>query len=530
MADYIRRDCSSIFASICNLQSGERCPVDGKTKLHLTQTNYLLTNIDFQTLEQLLSSHSVASSIKQPFLLRRFNRVAVALLILWGFSPLATQSMQRVSYIDYSDPATATKLAYLNTVNGSNHLSDPPNAFGKIQPDITRLYSAAFLPDNYNLGADFFGNALVPVLTDLPINASDDKDWYITDWINNYSSLYGLPVALPNLTDSNWASTTDADPTYNVTASTAYLTFTCSDPIITNDIGNLFNDTDSNPTLFIAMTPMHNATSGTLDLASLITTNQTTNDTDTGIPTYAYSNCTFDQTFVDVNISCQYGSCAVWAIKPSTPTSPPNFLFSGYDTAQAFLTASGAITNDVATDTERYLMYGKVIDSDTSVNLTTLSSSLFSTRLSILMNTFWQISFGPDDFTSPLINSTSNNTVLGDGARIDNFEIYRTSWGWFAALIVCSVFLLSAGVASVIWDARTISPHVLGFASNVVRKTKHVHLPPVGPAASGAERVRALGEVRVMMQDIKPKYAVGRMVLGTVGPDAQRLQVGRSYR
>jgi hypothetical protein len=429
--------------------------------------------------------------------------------------------MQRVSYIDYSDSASTTKLAYLNTVNGSNHLSDPLNVFRKIQPDITRLYSAAFLPDNYNLGADFFGNALVPVLTDLPINASDDKDWYITDWINNYSSLYGLPVALPNLTDSNWASTTDADPTYNVTG-----------PIITtllDDIGNLFSDTDSNPTLVMEMTPMYNATSGTLDLASLITTNQTTNYTDTGNNTYAYSHCTFDQTFVDVNISCQYGSCAVWAIKPSTPTSPPNFLFSGNDTAQAFLTASGAITNDVATDTERYLMYGKVIDSDTSVNLTTLSSSLFSTRLSILMNTFWQISFGPDDFTSPLVSSMSN-TVLGDGARIDNLEIYRTSWGWFAALIVCSVFLLSAGVASIIWDARTISPHVLGFASNVVRKTKHVHLPPVGPAASGAERVRALGEVRVMMQDIKPKYAVGKMVLGTVGPDTQRLQVGRSYR
>jgi hypothetical protein len=458
--------------------------------------------------------------------------VALALLILWGFSPLATQAMQRISSLGYSDSNTTMSIAYLNAANGYNYLSDSSNesSFPIIQPDMTRLYSAAFLTDNYNFGADFFGNALIPVIADLPSDPpGSDDDWRIVDWTNSYSSLYGLPVALPNLTDSDWTSTSDSDITYNVTAKTAYLTFSCSDVNTTtlDEIGHLFPDSISNPTLFMAMKPMQGNISGTLDFASWIT-----NGPDAENATYtedvAYSTCTFNQAFVDVNISCQYDSCAVWAIKPTT--NPPGFVFSGNQTADAFLEASGALANNVATDTERYIMYGFVIDSDINVNLAAISHSDFTTRLSLLFNTYWQIGFGPSNFTTPLRPQLSANTVDGPGSRIDHYEISITSWGWFAALMVSCGFLLMASIASIISDARTISPHVLGFAHSVVRKSKHVPMPPVRPAASGAERIRALGEVRVMMQDFKPKEHVGQIALGTVHPGAKKLEVGRSYR
>jgi hypothetical protein len=67
-----------------------------------------------------------------------------------------------------------------------------------------------------------------------------------------------------------------------------------------------------------------------------------------------------------------------------------------------------------------------------------------------------------------------------------------------------SVFLLLASIFSIWWDARIVSPDVLGFASSVVQKSKYVQLPPVDNAAGGVERTRALGDVRVMMQDVKP--------------------------
>ena len=77
---------------------------------------------------------------------------------------------------------------------------------------------------------------------------------------------------------------------------------------------------------------------------------------------------------------------------------------------------------------------------------------------------------------------------------------------------------------------QTISPDVLGFASTVIRKSKYVKLPPVGSAASGAERARALGDIKVMMQDVKPNDPVGRIALGTADSKAARLQPRRSYR
>ena len=49
------------------------------------------------TLEQLISSHSVASAIKQPFFLRRINLLSIVILCVWSLSPLAGQAILRMS-------------------------------------------------------------------------------------------------------------------------------------------------------------------------------------------------------------------------------------------------------------------------------------------------------------------------------------------------------------------------------------------------------------------------------------------------
>jgi hypothetical protein len=172
------------------------------------------------------------------------------------------------------------------------------------------------------------------------------------------------------------------------------------------------------------------------------------------------------------------------------------------------------------------------------MNLTDVNLSSFTANLAFLMNTFWTIGFAPTNLTDDLMNNASASFNPGLNAKLsvvsatklDDQEIFNTQWGWFAALMVCSVFLLLAGIFSIWWDARTVSPDVLGFASSVVRKSKYVQLPPVDNAASGAERARALGDVRVMMQDVKPQAPVGKIALGTAHPNAQRLQPGRNYR
>jgi hypothetical protein len=510
-----------------------------------------------------VNSNSVASSIKQPFLLRRFNWITVALLVLWGLSPLATQAMQRISKTSSAVTKSPDKLRYVNTAaNSSNYLSADPSVFSKVEAEFNRLYSAAFLPTySTTLGSDPYNNALIPLLED-PFNMT----WQDTDPTSNhyptygYASTYGIPIAA---VDNSSAYDYFADSsTFNITISAAYLDFMCPPlQVITSDFftnSTLTLGGSQETTLYLSMTPMAGHTNGTLALASLITLNTTDPDHPTDIDltadgynyTYAFTNCTFSQIFVDANISCQSGQCYTYAIKPTNLTNTtlhPGFVNSGSDNWVTGILGTSGSTNystPTATDTERYLMnYGVLDESNPRMNLTSIDNTSFSYNLAFLMNTFWTIGFAPVNLTNLFFNSTtepfnpllsSANTPVpvsyGNGIKIDSHDIYITRWGWLAALMICSSFLLLAGVFSIWWDARTVSPDVLGFASSVVRKSKYVQLPPVASAASGAERARVLGDVRVMMQDVKPTAPVGRIALGTAHPNAQRLQLGRSYR
>lgn len=553
MANHFRSYCGSIAEGICHLQSGKRCSVDGNLFL---SHEIPITDLA-QTLEQLVNSNSVASSIKQPFLLRRFNWITVALLVLWGLSPLATQAMQRISSTTSAATLSPDNLRYVNTaVNNSNYLSGSPSAFSKVEAEFNRLYSAAFLPSYVTLGSDPYNNALIPLLDD-PSNMTWQNTDPTSDYYPTYASTYGVPVAT---VENSSAYDYFADSsTFNITIAAAYLNFTCppleviTDDYLTNSTLSLGDAQES--TLYLSMTPMSGQTNGTLALASLITLNTTIPDHPTDINitadgynrTYAYTNCSFSQVFVDANISCQAGRCYTYAVKPTNltnTTQTPGFVYSGSDNWVTGLLGTSGSTNystPIATDTERYLMSDGTLDgSSPRMNLTTVDNSDFSDNLAFLMNTFWSIGFAPANLTNQFFNATtepfnkdlgSNLPIsYGSGNKIDSHNIYITEWGWLAALMICSAFLLLAGIFSIWWDARTVSPDVLGFASSVVRKSKYVQLPPVASAASGAERARALGDVRVMMQDVKPSASVGRIALGTAHPNAQRLQSGRAYR
>lgn len=121
-----------------------------------------------------------------------------------------------------------------------------------------------------------------------------------------------------------------------------------------------------------------------------------------------------------------------------------------------------------------------------------------------------------------VLQATANKIIRG--------SVYTTSSAWLAVQLICSILLLVAGVASIIWDVQSISPDVLGFASGIARRSKYVDPPKNDTAATGPERARLLGQVLVMMQDVKPDAPVGRVALGTARAKVERLQPGRMYR
>jgi hypothetical protein len=217
-----------------------------------------------------------------------------------------------------------------------------------------------------------------------------------------------------------------------------------------------------------------------------------------------------------------------------------------------FVAASGIggseVSNNTLTMTERYILNpGNMTDPGKFfINLTAVSLPDFTQRLSLLVNTFYSGGFAPQFQTGNLEDNTTveiyngpnfvrNQSILASTTANFNYQseellVYTVSWVWVIVQEICSVTLLVFGVASVIWEANTLAPDILGFASSVPRKSKYVKFPKLGSTLNGAERARELADRKVMMQDIRPDDDEGMIVLGNATEEAHRLTLGRLYR
>jgi hypothetical protein len=173
-----------------------------------------------------------------------------------------------------------------------------------------------------------------------------------------------------------------------------------------------------------------------------------------------------------------------------------------------------------------------------------INSATIERRLGRLFNAYWQAGFAPMYQTG--FSEEPDKVAL----RLDNFTIgknhhnaatlnitatftdttpkYIVYFPWLGCLIACSVILLVIGVGGVIWEYSTVGPNILNFANSIVRQSQKVKLP-AGTPVSGQQRTRMVGDLRVMMQDVRPKAEVGKLALGTVSEKSQRLQQGRLY-
>jgi hypothetical protein len=175
-------------------------------------------------LEQLVTSHSVSSALKQPFVLRRINWVTIGLLALWALSPLGSQAMQYTTNTRLDVRTDNATVYYLNTVqenlaleqvyiSNETEVNNIENAFSD---SMTVLYAAVFQPQSeyQPVGSDPWGNPLVPIYETL-IGSNQQQGWMDVklspniDYDTNdfYSSYYGIPIAEFDDYDGNWTFT-----------------------------------------------------------------------------------------------------------------------------------------------------------------------------------------------------------------------------------------------------------------------------------------------------------------------------------
>jgi hypothetical protein len=303
----------------------------------------------------------------------------------------------------------------------------------------------------------------------------------------------------------------------------------------------------------MGMTPPTQSIPGSLTFLSGINDAEGNPPGPKGTQTYAYSVCSFNQTFVDSNISVYYdiwsGYLEYTVLAMRKVLLPPTNIG---DFMADFVGASGIggseISNNSLTMTERYILNPSNMSDPGKffINLTAVPLPDFTQRLSLLVNTFYSGGFAPQFQTGNLEDNTTveiydgphflrNQSIVASttanfGYQSETLYVYTVSWVWVIVQEICSVTLLVFGIASVIWEANTLAPDLLGFASSVPRKSKYVKFPKLGSTLDGAERAREMADEKVMIQDVRPDDAEGMIVLGKATEEAHRLTLGRLYR
>jgi hypothetical protein len=492
--------------------------------MKLDQTDFIV-----QTLEQLINSHSLASALKQPFFLQRMNWLSIILLCIWALSPLAGQALLRMSYVGPGGSPTTVLTGYLDTtylniVYGGGNDAQDANLF---TPQCNGLYSASLLATTavQESPLDSWNNPKIPIFEEL--GAPDSTGWSAVGSNPVYSSMLGIPFQ--NLTTNG---------TSEMVILSSYLYTTCSFLNNTNMSVIAENKYEFNispsKTLQLNFTTYPQDSMEYISLPGTVTFASEIYQPSTGLSTYAYSQCHFSQSFVNSHLTCNGNICAV--DKMQRAPTPSTTLSISPIFGQAFVNVSASSDEHESSLTETYIFNPPTVDKiNQQVDISTVPLNLFTQRFGLLFNSLLQCGYSPTFQTGGLnpLDSTGEAVAATKATYTDTTPVYITNWGWLVVLLVSSVILLVAGAAGAIFDAQTIGPDILGFASSIVRSSRFKGAVPekVKSSATGAaERARALGDMKVMLQDVKAGKEVGKIALAPVEEGAEPLKRGRLYK
>ncbi|KAF4457662.1 hypothetical protein F53441_422 [Fusarium austroafricanum] len=149
--------------------------------------------------EQLIGSRTVGSTITTLISFGRFNILGLALLVLWAFLPLGSQSVLRMLRTQQESQVEPSNLLYFSTDAqsifaqlGTSNITtyhDKASLLKSIQAMYAALFvtSAAAKPD----AMDIWGNVEIPRLE---VQSEDWHDVSLNPQPDSYAALVGLPV------------------------------------------------------------------------------------------------------------------------------------------------------------------------------------------------------------------------------------------------------------------------------------------------------------------------------------------------
>jgi hypothetical protein len=502
--------------------------------------------------------------------------------------------------------------------------------------DAGALYTAALLsPIETKLGPrDPWGNVKIPSLESLKETVSDSEGWISIPHIphpESYSALVGIPVVgLPSVGSSNFTiestyltvdcggftqapfpslknSSTDFNQLEKLVPGIIWENKGRGNDPFAPSIGRratFFMDTNMRWSWGEPTNPEQERLLGRLDGFAGHYNQTRLGDDEINIKrelvfasTYALSpiesrfglnmaRCTLAQNHVEAMVECSGEQCTTKKIRrsltdtrpsaftalehgpilygfmqklplavPFTIGSSPTERFLGNTSAFPFVQRAGHLDYDVA-----------------YTNLSTVTPEVFSQRLSLVLNTYYQLTtqptgyfgglsrnlslYGPDTLPVTDINAYLPSNLSATANSFNNWyptfdvvvqrsespfigatstasttttkEIFLCNIPWLVLLMTSSVIIFSIGAMSLALKHRTLAPELFGFVTSMTYENPWVNIPRGGTMLDATERARLLKDVEVYIGDVRGTEDVGHIALAS-GVPLRKLERGRLY-
>tara|TARA_R110002003_G_scaffold288_15_gene18466 strand:- start:22791 stop:24353 length:1563 start_codon:yes stop_codon:yes gene_type:complete len=296
--------------------------------------------------------------------------------------------------------------------------------------------------------------------------------------------------------------------------------------------------------------------------------------------------CSLAQTHVETRMECSGESCSTRGIRLSRTDSRPSALTSfehglimqgfaeHFPIAVTVSSGSSPTENFLANTTAFPFVQqaGHLTQDVAYTNLSLVKPEEFSKRLSLVLNTYYQLTvqptgyfgslsknlsrYGPDTIPATDINaylpadfSATNNsffdwwptfdaavqqsnspfigaTTMADVTHME--EVFRCNTAWLVILMIASVIIFTTGLVALFLKHRTLSPEMFGFVTSMTYENPWIKVPEGGTTLDAMERARLLKDVEVHVADVCGDESVGHIAFAA-GVPLRKLERGRLY-
>ncbi|KAM0426324.1 hypothetical protein ACHAPT_008364 [Fusarium lateritium] len=529
--------------------------------------------ISVLSLEFLLSSRTVFSTIASPMALSAVSAMTPLLFALWALSPLGGQAALRVTGTAPSTHLNPWSGRYVE-FRGDLPFQAGADGVPHSLPAVIATFGAALAsPNDVKIaGQDSFGHVKIPMIERVS-NFPDDDGWVdVSDGSAVYSSLSGLPIA------SNEPFGRSSNFSFNLT--TSYILADCklshvpsmnislwkeSLDVMPKRVSTEADDKYHNGlTMAIEVMEKYNDTAKTP--MKLNFTSYTFNATTSAI-------CNLTTSYVEVGVACHKSDCGAVRVRPMknsydaastvlnglAPSGDMEFYDEQYWSYLGYFVNASNILWDWEPDQDPYSspieLYLTHPDIPYAVlpngrgwrgeDIWPVGHAVFSERFSQLLNSFWLAQIAP---FAPMgrVNVTIADKLQKElkvlkwqnvnGTSTPDELVLEAQKPWLGTLIVASFVMLSVALAAAVLNIRRRGPDILDYATSMIRDNPYVNVEGVGEKGNsmedGADRTRRLMSMKVCLGDVCPQEREGYIAVSTPGRARRlgNLGQGRVFR